>query len=131
MDKGDLETLHRILESRAGFGHREHIELAWSYIRVHGSGHAADPMCDAIRHVAWLHGAEEKYHETMTRAWLHLVAVHAERWATDTFVEFLDRNPDLLDTNLIQHFYSPDALFSEAARTSWIYPDWRRLPTLA
>jgi hypothetical protein len=88
-------------------------------------------MVSAIRHVARVHGAEEKYHETMTRAWLHFVAVHAQRWGAGTFEAFLDRNPDLLNRHLIECFYSPDLIQSDLARAAWTAPDLRRMPALA
>jgi hypothetical protein len=130
MRKRDLQVVHEILETRGGFGHREHLELAWSYLRLYSIDEAAEVMVAAIRHVARLHGAEDKYHETMTRAWLHFVAVHIQRWGADSFEEFLERNPDLLDSKLIQHFYSRELILSEPARASWSAPDLRRLPAL-
>jgi hypothetical protein len=67
----------------------------------------------------------------MTRAWLHLVAVHSQRWGADSFETFLDRNPDLLDSKLIQHFYSRELILSGPARAAWTAPDIRGLPALA
>jgi hypothetical protein len=58
------------------------------------------------------------------------VAVHIERWGADSFEGFTDRNPDLLDSKLIQHFYSRE-LLSQPARASWTVPDLRQLPALA
>jgi len=45
----------------------------WSYLQLYGSADAADAMAAAIKHLARLHDAEQKYHETVTRAWLHRV----------------------------------------------------------
>lgn len=84
----------------------------------------------AIRHVARLHGAGSKYHETITRAWLHFVAVHMQRWGADSFEEFLERNPGLVDSKLMQHFYSRELIRSDSARASWTIPDLRPLPAL-
>ncbi len=131
MRKRDLEVLHNVVETRGGFGHREHVELVWNYLRLYLVDDAAEAMADAIRHLARLHGAEDKYHETMTRTWVHFVAVHMQRWGADEFEEFVTGNPDLLDSKLIQHFYSRELLFSEPARASWTNPDLRRLPLLA
>jgi len=131
MRKRDLRLLQNILETRGGFGHREHLELAWSYVRLYSIDEAGEVMSATIRHVAGLHGAEGKYHETMTRAWLHLVAVHVQRSDADSFEGFLERNPDLLDSELIRHFYSREVIVSEPARTAWTAPDLRRLPVLA
>lgn len=131
MRKRDLRLLQDILATRGGFGHREHLELAWSYLRLYSSDEAGEVMTSAIKHVAHLHGAEGKYHETMTRAWLHLVAVHVQRWGADNFESFLERNTDLLDSKLIQHFYSREVILTDRARAAWTAPDVRRLPALA
>lgn len=87
-------------------------------------------MVEAIRHIARLHGAEGKYHETITRAWIHFVAVHIQRWGAESFEEFIERNSDLLDSKLIEHFYSPELIRSEPARADWVAPDLHRLPAL-
>ena len=130
MPDRDLRILHQILASRGGFGHREHIELAWNLVRHDPIDRAAENMIAAIRHVASLHGAEDKYHETITRAWLHFVAVHSQRWGADSFEDFIGLNPDLLDRKLIEHFYSRELIFSDSARTVWADPDIRPLPAL-
>jgi hypothetical protein len=131
MRRNDLQTVHQILETHGGFGHRRHLELAWSYLQRYAPDEAAEAMVAAIRYVAQMHGAEDKYHETMTRAWMHFVAVHNQRWGADSFDEFIERNPELLDGGLIQHFYSREVIFSDAARASFSTPDLRRLPALA
>ncbi len=130
MRKGDLQTLHEILESRGGFGHREHLELAWSYLRRYPTDEAAEVMAAAIRRIARQHEAEDKYHETITRTWVHFVAVHIQRWGAESFEEFIERNPDLLDRKLIEHFYSRELILTESARAAWVVPDLRRLPAL-
>jgi hypothetical protein len=131
MQARHLRVLQGILLARGGFGHREHLELAWSYLRLYSIDEAAEAMAAAIRHVARLHGAEDKYHETITRAWLHLVAVHSQRWGADSFERFMDHNPNLLDSKLIQHFYSRELILGEPARAAWTAPDLRPLPALA
>ncbi len=131
MREDDLRLVERIIKARGGFGHREHLELAWNYLRLYSIDEAGEAMVAAIRHVARLHGAEGKYHETMTRSWLHLVAVHDQRWGADSFEGFLERNPELLDSKLIQHFYSPETILSEPARAAWTPPDRHGLPALA
>ncbi len=131
MRKRDLDALHEILAARGSFGHREHLELAWTYLGLYPIAEATEVMVAAIRHVARIHGAEDKFHQTITRAWLHFVAVHAQRWGADSFEEFLERNPDLLDRKLIEHFYSRELIRSDAARAMWTVPDVRPLPAFA
>jgi hypothetical protein len=133
MDDDDRQVLHEILSRGAGFGHRQHVELAWRYLAMHsadehGADQAADAMAAAIREVAAAHGEPGRFHETITRSWAQCVAVHRERWPASTFPEFLDRNPQLLDPGLLGHFYSPELLRSPKARASWIAPDRHPLP---
>ncbi len=131
MRQRDLDALDEILRARGGFGHREHLELAWTYLRLYPIDEATEAMVAAIRHVAGRHAAQDRYHETITRTWLQFVAVHAQRCGTDSFDEFLERNPDLLDRKLIEHFYSRELIRSDSARATWTVPDLRPLPALA
>lgn len=123
-------VLTRIVEARGGFGHREHVELAWTYLQMYPAERAAEAMVAAIRHLAEAHGEGGKYHETITRAWLHCVAVHDQRWGAPDFDTFLERNPDLLDRTLLGHFYSPELIGSDRARAAWREPDLHELPAL-
>ncbi len=122
MRKRDLQTLDEILESRGGFGHREHVELAWMYLRRYPTDKAAKVMVAAIRRIARQHEADDKYHETITHAWLRFVAVHIQRWGAESLEEFIDRNRDVLDPKLIEHFYSRELILSESARAAWVGP---------
>lgn len=131
MDERDLHILRRILDRGAGFSHREHIELAWCYLGEHDIEGANRVVAAAIRHVARLHGAPGKYHATITRAWVHLVALHRAAGDAASFEEFIAAHPRLLDQHLVDHHYSPGLIRSEEARTRWIDPDLRALPALA
>jgi hypothetical protein len=111
------------------FRHREHIRLAWIY-SIHFSGEEAlSRMVDGIRAFAKHHGAEAKYHHTITLAWMRLVH-HAVRSAPPggDFASFVDAHPHLLDPQLLGQYYSPEKLKSDAARHAWFDPDLRSLP---
>ncbi len=131
MDEEGQRVLHEIVGRGDGFGHRQHLELAWRYLATHDPDQAADAVAGAIRQVAAAHGQESRFHETITRSWVRCVAVHRERWPADTFAEFLNRNPQLLDPDLLGHFYSPRLLGSPEARGRWVTPDLRDLPVPA
>jgi hypothetical protein len=132
MDDKAQRVLHEIIGRGEGFGHRQHVELTWRYLGLHDTADdAADAVAEAIRQVAAAHGQPGKFHETITRSWARCVAVHRERWPAATFGEFLERNPQLLDSNLLGHFYSPGLLGSREARAGWVSPDLRALPALA
>jgi hypothetical protein len=131
MDSGDASfrpILSKVLRERTGFGHREHLELAWSYLQDDEFAIASQKMSDAIRHVVEAHGFPNRYHDTMTRCWVRLVALHHAHAPARTFDEFIDRNRDLLNRYLLRRHYSDELLQAPAARASWIPPDLVPLP---
>jgi hypothetical protein len=128
-DRDFLEPLTAILDALGGFSHREHLELAWTYLEANTFVDAQHKMSAAIRHVADLHGAPEKYHETITNAWVLLVETHRKHDAAASFDEFIARNPGLLDRSLLDRHYSAGLLWSAPARVRWTTPDLRPLPT--
>jgi hypothetical protein len=129
MSDRDLLTLERIMRSRGGFGHREHLELAWSFLRRYPFEVAASRLVSAVRRVADLHHGLDRYHETRTRAWVRLVALHIDSsGAGDSFDAFIALNRGLLERGLLERHYSPALLRSERARAAWTEPDLRALP---
>jgi hypothetical protein len=123
--------LHEILARGEGFGHRQHVELTWRYLKDCDPEIAPALVADAIRQVAAAHGAPQKFHATITSAWVRCVAVHRQRWPADTFDEFIELNAALLDARLLEQHFSGGLLFSDAARADVVEPDVRPLPALA
>ena len=105
----------------AEFGHRQHLRLAWIYLREYGARAARDRIQATLRAYAAHNGASEKYHVTITLAWMDLV----ERAAAESpsFDAMLERHPQLLDKNVLGTLYSPDVLKSDAARLAYVAPD--------
>lgn len=127
----DREALERILRIRGGFSHREHLELAWTYLDRYPFERACRAMAAAVRHVARLHGAADRYHETITRAWVLVVAVHRGGQPGGSFDEFIAANPRLLDRGLLSSHYSRERLMSPEARGAWTEPDLRPFPAVS
>ena len=87
------------------FHHADHLRLALAYLTDSASvAEAADRMAGAVRAFARAAGQEQKYHHTLTVAWVRLVA-------------------RLLDRGLPLAYYSPDRLSSREARERWVEPD--------
>jgi hypothetical protein len=85
-------------------------------------------MAGAIRKFAAHHGKSDKYHETITVAWLRLVANAMARMPAGTsFPRLTTASPELLDKRTIEKFYSRATLASEAARAFWVEPDLQLL----
>jgi hypothetical protein len=110
------------------FGHREHVHLTWLAVRRVGVPAAVGLVGDGIRRTATRAGAPEKYHATMTRAWVELVGHHAAEHGEEDFAAFAERNPALFDKGLLSRFYRPATLASAPARAGWVEPDLAPFP---
>jgi hypothetical protein len=112
------------------FGHRQHVRLTWLAVRQCGMPHAIDLVCQGIQRTARYAGAPQKYHVTVSRAWVELVAHHAAHDGTDDFEAFAARNAPLLDKRLLTRFYRSTTLAGSRARTGWVEPDLAPFPWL-
>lgn len=113
------------------FHHCEHIRVAWLYLKSSDATRAAERMTAGIQRFANHHGATQKYHHTMTLAWMRLVAaVFVETPDGYDFTKFLAEHPELGGKDLLTKYYSPELLQTNAAREGWVEPDLQPLPTL-
>lgn len=111
------------------FRHRQHVNLAFVAVRRYGMPTAATRICGWIRHIAAYERAPQKYHHTVSWAWMEIVAHHVE---TDPecadFDAFAERHPALLDKRLLSRHYRSSTLASRPARSGWVEPDLRPFP---
>ncbi|MGH3586223.1 MAG: hypothetical protein ACRDQ0_07845 [Pseudonocardia sp.] len=110
------------------FGHRDHVHLTWLAVRRVGMPAAIGLVSDGIRRTARYAGAPRKYHVTISRAWVELVAHHAAEKADPDFPAFAARNPALLDKRLLTRFYRSTTLAGSPARAGWVAPDLAPFP---
>ncbi|GAA4097950.1 hypothetical protein [Nonomuraea soli] len=108
------------------FGHREHVHVTWLAVRHSGVDQAVTLISDGIRRTARYAGRPQKYHATMSRAWVELVGHHTI--PDDDFPAFIARNPALLDKRLLSRFYTSGTLAGASARQGWVEPDLRPFP---
>ncbi|GAA1071232.1 hypothetical protein GCM10009665_78690 [Kitasatospora nipponensis] len=110
------------------FGHREHVHLTWLAVRRFGTPAAVGLVSDGIQRTARYAGAPQKYHVTVSRAWVELVGHHAAQGGDDEFTAFADSHPLLLDKRLLTRFYRPATLAGAQARAGWVEPDLAPFP---
>lgn len=123
------ELMAAVTAAEGRFGHRAHVHLTWLAIRRAGMPAAIDVVTEGIKTTARYAGAPQKYHLTISRAWVHLVAHHAAAHPAGDFPTFAAANPALLDKRLLTRFYRPATLAAPAARTTWQEPDLAPFPT--
>ena len=108
--------------------HRAHVHVTWLAVHAAGMPAAITLVSDGLRRTARYAGAPQKYHATVSRAWVELVAHHvAENPAAD-FASFAADNPALFDKQLLTRFYRSATL--AAARVDWAEPDLAPFPWL-
>lgn len=110
------------------FGHRQHIHLTWLAVRRYGISAAITMVSEGIQRTARYAGAPQKYHATVSRAWVELVGYHAADGDTTDFDAFAERYPALLDKRLLARHYRSSTLATHAAKSGWVEPDLAPLP---
>jgi hypothetical protein len=121
------ELMAEVMAASGRFGHREHVHVTWLAVRRFGMPAAIRMVCEGIKRTARYAGAPQKYHETVSRAWVELVGYHAVA-AGESFDAFARRNPALLDKRLLARHYAAATLASLPARTGWVEPDLAPFP---
>jgi len=110
----------------AEFRHREHVRLACAMLRGSDFGDAAVRFRRALRRFADAAGAPDRFHETLT--WAYLAVIHG-RMATDpgtTSQALVARHADLLDHRggaVSRHYDVAAITASPLARRVFVLPE--------
>jgi hypothetical protein len=113
----------------SAFHHLDHVRLAWLYLRRDGPEAGAQEVIQGLKHFAAVHGAADRFHESLTRFWVLLVQHLMEAFPqVERFDELVTCYPALADKRLVYRHYRPETLASPAARQGWIAPDLLALP---
>jgi hypothetical protein len=124
-----VQSLETCILERGAFTHRLHLAVAAWYV-------SRDPATALARLRAALlgytrhHGVAEKYHETITRFWLHLVGAELDSMPPEAALhKRVNRLLEKLDDKeLLFVYYSRERVFSAEARAGWVEPDLQPLP---
>jgi hypothetical protein len=116
---GDFEA-GRIDPSR--FRHREHVRVSYELLERHSFPEALLHLVRGLRRLAAGAGRPELYHETITAAFLALIAERRLRGTYVDWDDFAAGNPELLRKDLLENFYEPAVLQSAVARQTFVLP---------
>ena len=108
------------------FDHRAHLKLAWLYLDDRPLWAAAEALTEGLKRLTRTLGAEDKYHETIT--WAYVLLIHDRRARLGdghAWSEFEATNPDLFCTkpSALATYYRAETLNSELARRTFVMPD--------
>ena len=119
-----LAAFYSLRLKSSEFRRADHLRLAWLEVHRKPIGAALSSVRIGIQAFAAQHAASGIYHETITTAWVRLIATHDEK----SFDEFLKANEHRLNLDLLHRFWTPALLRSDEARARWIPPNLRTLP---
>lgn len=119
----ELERFVRGEIDAADFSHREHVRMAFEMLKRCDFAETAWQFSRALRAMAAKAGKPEAFHQTVTIAFLALIAERMERSNAPDFPHFVAACPDLLDKNVVTRWYRPQQLESEIARRTFVLPE--------
>lgn len=123
-DEELVEAFEQVTLPAAAFAHEAHVRVAWWYLGRYGLGGAIERFSGALRRFAATHGAPGRYHQTITVAYLLIIAERRHRDPDAPWPRFAAANADLFarQPSVLAQFYSDEVLQSELARVVFVMP---------
>lgn len=124
-DAAVAEELARLLAGELDpkqFPHRDHLRLAYEMLERHPFAETVSLFSTALKKLAAKGGRPELYHDTITVAFLALIAERRASANYGSYASFIAANPDLLDKHCLKRWYDSSRLQSEMARRNFILP---------
>jgi hypothetical protein len=109
------------------FRHVDHVRVAFEMLKRHSFLASANLYSQQLKRMTASIGKPMAYNETVTIAFLAMIAERLANRSYDTFDAFAAENPDVLEKSALTNWYSPEHLNSDVARQTFILPDRARL----
>lgn len=122
-DCPDLERFVRGEIDAAAFPHREHVRMAFEMLRRHDFAESVWLYSRALRAMTAKAGKPQAFHQTVTIAFLSLIAERVEQGGSPDFATFESVNSDLFAKAALGRWYRPERLASELARRTFVLPE--------
>ncbi len=121
----DSPQLSRFLRGEiaaADFPHREHTRMAFEMLRRHDFAETVWLFSRALRTMAARAGKPQAFNQTITIAFLSLIAECMEQGRADDFDVFARDNPALFDKAVLARWYPATQLAQEITRRVFVLP---------
>ena len=123
-DCPELERFVRGEIDTSAFPHREHVRMAFEMLRRHDFAETVLHYSRALRAMTARAGKPQAFNQTVTIAFLSLVAERIqESGGAADFDALVRAHPELLDKAALTRGYRPERLASEAARHTFLLPE--------
>ena len=118
----DLQRfVHGELEA-SQFPHREHVRMGFEMLRRHDFAETVFHFSSTLRAMAVRAGKPQAFHQTVTIAFLSLIAERIDSGDYADFDSFARANADLLDKSALSRWYPSERLATDAARRTFLLP---------
>jgi hypothetical protein len=107
----------------ADFPHREHVRMGFEMLRRHDFLTSVQHYSQALRIMTARAGHPQAFNQTLTIAFLSLIAERMQQRPEADFSTLMSAFPELLDKHHLARWYSRERLQCEAARDSFLLPD--------
>jgi hypothetical protein len=105
------------------FHHAEHVRVGFELLCHHNFCDALAAYSAALKRIATRAGNPNAYHETITVAFLSLIAEYRASGQYPDFETFAQVNPELMDKSILGRWYAPERLASPIARQTFLLPE--------
>ena len=123
VESPELARFLRVEIDPAAFPHREHVRMAFEMLKRYDFPETVLHFSRTLQAMAGKVGRPEAFHQTVTIAFLSLIAERMQDGGATDFTAFAQANPDLLDKSVLTRWYGADRLGSAAARRTFLLPD--------
>jgi hypothetical protein len=125
--EAELATLiHGEIDPRK-FPHSEHVRFAYEMLARHSFAETVSLFSVGLKKLAAKSGRPELYHDTITIAFLSIVAERRAQSQARNWTAFIAENSDLLEKRCLERWYERRRLTSDLARQNFVLPVPSRL----
>lgn len=118
----ELEQFLRGEMDPARFTHRDHVRMGYELLKRQSFVEAAWRYSNALRAMTARAGQPGRFHQTVTVAFLSLIAEAMAGGDTGHFEVFAQAHPELLHPAVLARWYAPERLGSALARQTFLLP---------
>src|SRR5215470_16767630 len=122
-DCPDLERFVRGEIDATDFPHREHVRMAFEMLRRHDFAESVWLFSRALRVMTARAGKPQAFNQTVTIAFLALIAERMESGAWTDFAAFERDQPELFDKAVLARWYPRERLAGDVTRRIFVLPE--------
>jgi hypothetical protein len=117
-----LERFLRGKQDPRTFAHADHVRVAFEMLRRHSFLSTARIYSRCIKKMVRSIDKPEAYNETITVAFLSIIAEHMAENRYDSFEAFVAAHPEVMQKSVLAQWYTYERLTSAVARETFVLP---------